>query len=445
MRAGAIGLAFAALQIAVPGAAQDQLPGVSLGLAYDAVSAPGLAVEPFMARFGGLMVSDSVETIVARDLGFSNRFSLVDSLPPSMAADRVDYGLWNRFGAIYLLRGRVEGTTDGFALILELHDVAYTRLANEGRFVLPLPTDPGFRMAVHRASDAVVDWVFGEPGMAASRITFSMMRDGSREIYIIDSDGENLVRITDHRDLAVSPAWSPDGTRIAYQAWPDGQRLLEADLASGTTRQLDPGREGNYITPAYSPDGEHLVFAVFGINNRSGLFTYDVRRDCCLTSLTEGRFYDLSPVYSPDGRWLLFNSNRLGPATPQVYMMPATGGSPEIVSPYQYGAGGYYTAPDWSPTGERIAFHGRVGRSGNFHILVAQVGENRRPDVLRQLTQEGNNEDPSWAPDGRHIVFVGERDWGTGLFVVDAATRALRPILRGVDVGEPDWSPTLSR
>ena len=62
---------------------------------------------------------------------------------------------------------------------------------------------------------------------------------------------------------------------------------------------------------------------------------------------------------------------------------------------------------------------------------------------LLQLTREGNNEDPSWAPDGRHIVFVGERDWGKGLFVVDSATGAVRPILRGVDVGEPDWSPSL--
>ncbi len=431
--------------LAAPALAQDQLPGVSLGLAYDAIAAPGLAIQPFEGRFGGQGAAGSVEAIVGRDLTNSDRFKVVDSLPASMGGGTVDYALWDRLGAVYLLRGRVEGTGDGFVLILELHDVAYTRLANEGRFTLPRPDAPGFRMAVHRASDAVVEWAFGEPGMAASRIAFSMMRDdGFKEIYVVDSDGENLRRLSHNQDIAVSPAWSPDASRIAYMSYADGQRLFEIDMASGQVRMLTPGREGNYLTPSYHPDGETLIFAVQGINHRSGLFTYNVRRDCCMTSLTEGRFIDVSPAYSPDGRWLVFNSSRLGSATPQIYVMPARGGDAEILSPYQYGSGGYYTAPDWSPYGNLVAFHGRVGRSGRYHILVARMGEQAgMADRLTQLTSVGNNEDPSWAPDGRHIVFVGERDWGKGLFVVDSATGALRPILRGVDVGEPAWSPPI--
>lgn len=423
--------------------AQDRLPGVALGLAYDAVSPPGLAIQPFEGRFGGQSAAGSVEAIIGRDLRYSDRFSVVDSLPSSMAGGAVDYALWDRLGAIYLLRGRVEGTGDGLVLVLELHDVAYTRLAQEGRFELPRPDAEGFRMAVHRASDAVVEWAFGEPGMAASRISFSMMRDdGFREIYVVDSDGENLRRISNHRDLALSPSWSPDGDRLAYMAYAEGKpTLFEADLRSGQSRRLSPGREGIYLTPSYHPDGETLIFAVQGINNRSGIFTYNVARDCCLSSLTEGRFFETGPGFSPDGSSVVFNSSRLGSATPQIFTMPASGGDPDILSPYNYGGGGYYNAPDWAPYGERIAFHGRVGRSGRFHILVAVMGE--RPPRLTQLTTEGNNEDPSWAPDGRHIVFVGERDWGKGLFVVDAATARIRAILRGVDVGEPDWSSQL--
>ena len=438
-------LVAASLLLSAPASeAQEVLPGVSLGLAYDAVTAPGLAIQPFEGRFGGQSAAGSVEAIIGRDLTYSDRFAVVDSLPASMGGETVDYALWDRLGAIYLLRGRVEGAGDGLVLVLELHDVAYSRLAQEGRFQLPRPTADGFRMAVHKASDAVVQWAFGEPGMAASRITFSMMRDdGFREIYIVDSDGENLRRVTNHQDLAVSPTWSPDGTRIAYQAWPDGQKLFELNLASGQSRQLNPGREGNYITPSYHPDGETMIFSVQGINNRSGIFTYNAARECCLSSLTEGRFFDVGPVYSPDGASVVFNSSRLGSATPQIYTVSASGGDPDILSPYQYGGGGYYSAPDWAPYGDLIAFHGRVGRSGRYHILVARMGE--RPPRLSQLTSEGNNEDPSWAPDGRHIVFVGERDWGKGLFVVDAATGRIRAILRGVDVGEPDWSNLLNR
>lgn len=428
--------------LAPPATAQEDFPGVALGLAYDAISPPGLAIQPFQGRFGGQEAAGAIAAIVGRDLTYSDRFAVVDSLPESLASETVDYALWGRFGAIWLLRGRVEGTGDGYSLFLELHDVAYNRLAHEGRFDIPSRNDDGFRMAVHRASDAVVEWAFGEPGMAASRITFSMARDdGVREIYVVDSDGENLERVTNHNDLAVSPAFSPDGRYIAYQAWPDVQGIFEVDLATGESRRIQPGREGGLITPTYHPDGETLAFSVLGMNNRSGLFTYNVRRNCCLASLTEGRFNDLSPVYSPDGGELVFNSNRLGSGSPQIYTMGAGGGNPQVLSPYRYGNGGYYNAPDWSPYGDLVAFHGRVGRSGPFHILVARMGENRR---LIALTSEGNNEDPAWAPDGRHIVFVGERSWGKGLFVVDSGTRAVRAILRGVDVGEPDWSPSLS-
>jgi TolB protein len=204
---------------------------------------------------------------------------------------------------------------------------------------------------------------------------------------------------------------------------------------------LEPVRgAGDYVTPAYSPDGNTLAFAVLGSDARSGIFTYDVARGCCLAYLSGGPWYDLSPTFSPDGRWLAFNTLRFGDAVPQVMLMPAEGGGAETLSPYQYGGGGYFTSPDWSPTSDLVAFHGAIER-GRYHILVADLADGGR--VLRQLTTEGNNEDPSWAPDGRHLVFVAERSWGYGLFVVDVATGNLRPIVTGRRVGVPDWSPAI--
>jgi TolB protein len=239
----------------------------------------------------------------------------------------------------------------------------------------------------------------------------------------------------------LSPSWAPDGSRLLYSSvYGDGiWRLYELNLGSLESTQVAPLREGSYITPAYLPDNETVAFTVLS-GTRTGLFTYNVRRNCCLANLTEGRWDDLSPTYAPDGRTLAFNSNRLGSGVPQIYTMPAGGGAPELLSPYQYGSGGYYNAPDWAPFGDLVAFHGRVGRSGRYHILVARMGEGRR---LLQLTSEGNNEDPSWAPDGRHLVFQGERDWGKGLFIVDSATGRIRALLRGVDVDTPDWSPAI--
>jgi len=120
--------------------------------------------------------------------------------------------------------------------------------------------------------------------------------------------------------------------------------------------------------------------------------------------------------------------------------MPGDGGEADMVSPYSFDRPGYFTAPDWSPTGGMVAFHGAI-RRGTYHILVARV-EDRGQRVL-QLTWEGNNEDPSWAPDGRHLVFKGERRWGKGLFVVDVATGNTRVVLAGVDITVPEWSPAL--
>ena len=450
MRTGpslAVALTLAAVSALLPVetvAQADSLPGVRLGLVYETAYIPSLAVKPFSGRFGGQAAAPQVEAIISRDLRNSDRFEVMDELPQSMGREGIEYSIWDRMGADWLLSGQIEGSGEGYVLVLEAHSVVYGALEERGRFPLPDPLDPDFRMAVHRASDAVVDWIFDEPGMAATRIAFSMSRnDGeTREIYTVDSDGENLRRVTDHEDLALSPDWSPDGDRILYSAieaetrqW----RIFETDLAAGSASLVQPLREGNYYTPAYLPDGERIAFQVH-TGSRTGLFRYDLGRNCCLTNLTEGRAEDLNPSFSPDGRWLVFNSNRLGSAVPQIYVMGADGGGAELVSPYEYGRAGYYTAPDWAPFGDRIAFTGRVGRSGRFHILVARRGDR---SSLLQLTAEGNNEDPSWAPDGRHIVFVGRRDWGYGLMVVDTATGAIRTVLRGVDVGEPDWSPPL--
>ncbi len=441
-RAALVTLAMAALIAPGQASAQDVdqvIPGVRLGLVYENAFQPALAIQPFTGRFGGEAAASSVEAILGRDLGNSDRFLVIDSLPSSLGSTgAVDYALWDRMGATYLLKGTVEGSGAGYVLVLEVHDVLYRNVAHSGSFRIPDPNSRDFRMAVHRASDEIVKWIFQEPGMAASRITFSLMRDdGNREIYVVDSDGENLQRVSNHGDIALSPAWSPDYTRIAYMTYnDDGQRIYEHDLTTGQTRLIDPGISGNHITPEYTPDGQSLIISVLA-GARTGLYSWNIRDNCCLTNLTEGRWDDTNPTTSPDGRTMAFVSNRLGTAIPQIYTMPTRGGQPELLSPYEYGSRGYFTTPDWAPFGNNVAFSGRVTRSGRFNILVARMGEGRR---LLQLTQEGNNEDPSWAPDGRHIVFVGERSWGSGLFVVDAGTNRIRVVLRGMDVGEPDWS-----
>jgi TolB protein len=427
---------------AAPLAAQvrDNVPGVELGIVYQTVARPALAVKPFTGVAGE---SGRIESIVSRDLRFSNRFTVMDSLPASMVGGAgIDYALFDNLGAVWLLTGAVEEAGGGgFSLALELHDVVYRQRKEMGRFPVPAPSHADFRMAVHRAADEVVRWATGERGVAATRIAFSMFRDGATELWAVDSDGENLRRLTNHGQIILSPSWFRDGSRIAYslQDMATGEtKIRELNLRSGREWTLETGRRGQHLTPSYSPDGTQLAFSLLG--DTRGIYVWDLERDCCLRAVQSGRWDDLTPSWAPDGRRLVFNSNRLGVSTPQIYVTPVGGGEADLVSPYRFGQSGHYTSPDWSPTGDRVAFHGRIGQ-GRYHILVSDIGG--RANRVAQLTFEGNNEDPSWAPDGRHIAFVGERSFGFGLYVVDTVTGATRPVLLGIRAKVPKWSPRL--
>jgi TolB protein len=441
--------ALAAISAPLPLQAQgrDSIPGVALGLLYETgTNQQPIVIKPFQGRLGGEALAGQVEAIVARDLRYSDRYRVMDSIPGAfLNQEGIDYALWDRLGATWLLSGIVEGGGDGYVVTLELHDIVYKQLKQRGTFRLPAANAADFRMAVHRTSDEVVQWTFGEPGMAASRIAFTMLQNGVKELYVVDSDGENQQRLTNVSDVVLSPAWSPDGRRIAYSSVSDigNWQISELDLSTRRTRRVQSEPNVDYITPAYHPDGETLAYSVItktGSNQFIDVATYNIARECCQKALTQRSRDNLSPTFSPDGRYVAFNSNRLGDAVPQIFVMPSEGGSPELISPYGFDRQGYYTSPDWSPFGNLVAFHGRVTRSGNFHILVARMGERAR---LTQLTWEGQNEDPSWAPDGRHLVFRGERSWGKGLFVVDTVTGNIRPILSGVDVTTPQWSPPM--
>lgn len=431
--------------VASAAAAQDveQVGGVKIGIVYDPASAEkSIAIQPFEVRMGSEAVGGSVEAIVSRDLRYSDRFSILDSLPQSLAGQGIEYGIWLELGADYLVTGRVEQVGEAYELAVAVHDVVYGTLMNEGRFAVPNPDDEQFRMAVHIASDAVVQWVTGEPGMAASRIMFA--RNGeAKELWVVDSDGENLRRLTRFGSVTLSPAWSPDGRRVMYTSYKDYHepRLFEMNLETGSERALNPGIAGLISTPTYHPNGSEIAFSVIG-GTSPGVYRYDLGQGCCLQRLSgNSRYDDISPTFAPDGRRMAFMSNRLaGTASPQIHVMSASGGDPDLVSPFDYQTGGYYTSPDWSPVGDRLVFHGRIAR-GRYHILVAEVSE--RGQRLVQLTQEGNNEDPSWAPDGRHIVFVGERRRGYGLMVVDALTGATRTLVSGIRGNVPAWSPSL--
>lgn len=432
----------ATLAFAAPLTAQEpdttSIPsGVRLGLIYQTSYRPELAVKPFDAPPAARDVADRAHAIIRRDLDHSDRFEMTD-LPESMARGPVDYPVFNGLGIVYLVTAAVEPIGQGYRLRVLLHDVVYSRVDQLAAFELPAPGSPGFRMAVHAISDRIVRWATSEPGMAASRILFVRSRsDGGRDLMIIDADGENMRRVTGTDELLHSPAWAPDGRRIAYAVGPVPHwRVVARDLATGEERVV-ANREGeeNY-TPAWAPDARRLAFASSTATGQR-IFEIDAADGCCTERLTGGPREDLSPTYSPDGEMIAFNSNRLG--QPHIYLHRLGDGRSTLLTPFVYGESGYYTSPDWSPTGSLVAFHGRS--RGGHQIMVADA---RDPGgTVRQLTSDGVGEDPSWAPDGRHVVFSGRRVGGQGLYVLDSVTGRIRPLVLGGSYTVPDWSPTL--
>lgn len=412
--------------------AQDTVM-VQLGLTYQPGSEPGFLVLPFAGGSGTEAAASAARQIVRQDLDFSDRFKMQDPPADARPTSPWDPAAWKDRGADWVLTGEVTPRSGGLSLRLKLIDAVYGQTKGDRTFDLPRQGDRGFRMAVHAASDEVVRWVTNEPGIAASRVAFVLQGRGSKEIYLADWDGENVQRVTSDGSIALSPAWSPDGGRIAYTSFRSGLPVLyERDLSTGTDRVVSE-RNGLNITPAYSPDGRTLAFAAT-VEGNTELATTD--RSGGIEVITHGRRFDsLSPTWSPDGRRVAFVSNRLG--EPHIYVM-TPGGEPRLLSEYRYGAQGYNTSPDWSPRGSLIAYHTRVGGIPQIAVVDAAGG---RP---RLLTNRGSNEDPSWAPDGRHLVFASDRDGG-GLFVLDVLSGRTRPLIRGRGYGLPDWSPVLVR
>ncbi|HZE74779.1 MAG TPA: LpqB family beta-propeller domain-containing protein [Gemmatimonadales bacterium] len=422
--------ALAALALARPAAAQDTTRvegGVRVGISYNLGERPGLVVVPG----SGI---DSVRTIVRRDLDYSDRFSMIAVGDPghgtgsAAPAGPLNYGLYKALGAEFAL----ELIDDGGKVTARLHDVGRSVMANQQSVTLPPATDANFRLAVHVLSDEVARWATGMPGIAATRLLF--VQNG--RIWMVDSDGMTPRALTPDGLTSLSPAWSPDGRRMAFTKLVQGKGgVFLYTLGSGEVTQLAGTETGLNITPMFAPDGAHLAYARSD-EKGTDIFVASLGERGS-QRLTAGRFADnLSPTYSPDGRRIAFVSTRAGP--PQLYVMAADGTDQELFAPFDFGVTGPSYAPEWSPDGTSVVFHREV--SGTPQIFVLTVAGQK----LRQITSQGRNEDATWAPDGRHLCFVSDRTGARQLWIIDAETGRNRQLVSPGWARLPAWSRRLA-
>jgi TolB protein len=424
-------------------------PGIRLTTRYDVTTRAAIAVRPFAGAPAIASVADSMTRIMQRDLELSDRYNVLP-VPATLARGAVDYKQWNALNLVYLVTGELTPTASGYDVNLVVHDVVYGRVKDTQTFRLPAASAGNFRLAVHALSDHVVRATLNAPGIAATRIAFTRKNPrGANGVYtydvlVVDADGFNQRRIGGVAGQIYSPDWSPDGSRLLYAVNAGGGwRIVERVLGSDEARTIDVGIR-MLTTPTYSPDGNRIAFSAWRENNWE-LFEYNIAENCCLHRLTTDRADDISPVFSRDGARLAFMSSRVG-GMPHIFVMAAQGGAAVTISPYVHGQRGYYTSPDLSPTGSEVAFHGHWNSRGTYQIMLADAS--RPGGQVRQITSAGANEDPSWAPDGRHLVFThaGVRGSEPGLYVIDTATGTRRALTTGnAGMRLADWSPPLLR
>jgi TolB protein len=286
-----------------------------------------------------------------------------------------------------------------------------------------------WRSLVHQFADDIVLQFTGEPGVSSTRIAFVVQNARVKELCVMDYDGARLQGLTADKSIALSPAFSPEGSLVLFTSYRAGKGPKVYVIGSaGGKPFLVSGRPGNNTSAAYSPDGREIACTLSQDGNAE-IYLLDARGGNP-RRLTNSRSIDTSPSWSPTGREIAFTSDRGG--SPQVYVMDRDGGN---VRRLTFDVG-YTDSPSWSPKGDRIAFVARTG--GGFDIYSCRTdGTDSRLEV-----SGGSNENPRWSPDGRHLVFASNRAGAYALFVTDLDGTPPRKLDTGGRISlSPAWSP----
>lgn len=380
-----------------------------------------------------------IAKVISSDLERSGLFRPIDPRAfiqsPEEVARNLRFADWRQVNAQALVSGAVTAQPDGRIKVeFRLWDV----FAEEHLLGMALGTIPDlWRRVAHKIADAIYQRLTGESGYFDTRVVY-VSETGPAEkrikrLAIMDQDGANNRYLTNGEHLVLTPRFSPTAQEITYLLYLHNEpRVYLLNIDTGR-QELLGNFPGMTFAPRFSPDGNKVVMT-FAEDGNSEIYEMDLRTRS-IVRLTNNPAIDTAPSYSPRGDEIVFESDRGG--SQQIYVMGADGSDPHRIS---FGKGRYAT-PVWSPRGDLIAF--TKSHQGRFYIGVMQPNGGGERLLSEGFLVEG----PSWAPNGRVLVFYRQNPGGASreneLVSVDLTGYNERVVVTATDASDPAWSPLL--
>ncbi|MGH8261268.1 MAG: Tol-Pal system beta propeller repeat protein TolB, partial [Steroidobacteraceae bacterium] len=395
-----------------------------------------IAIVPFAGTLADAPSAGSdAAGVVQNDLAGSGRFRVMPRsqmrATPSKAADVV-LPDWRASGNDYVVVGTVSALAGGqlavdFQLLNALNG---EQLANQ-RFTGP---PSALRDAAHRVSDVIYQKILGVRGAFATRIAYVAVEGKPPaqrfQLVVADADGANAHVVLESRQPLMSPAWSPDGSWLAYVSFESGDSHVYIQQVRTGERRLISARLGINSAPSFSPDGHKLALTLSGSTGNPNIYVLDLETQQ-LSRITNDPSINTEPIWTPDGGSLFFTSDRGG--GPQIYAIGlAPGARPRRIT-FQ---GSYNARPRLSPDGTQLAMV--TQDQGNYRIAVQDLASG----TVRVLSHGRLDTSPSFAPNGQLLIYAAT-EGGKGVLQrvsIDGLT-SQRLASAHEDVRDPVWGP----